>query len=137
MDRVGGEAVEEVVADCSRRHEARDGHFGRSDDTQVDVRVRSVGADVSSLTQDAEERGLRRRDKRLDLVEEEYATVGSRLVAARLVRVDDGEVLWANTYDRQMEDLFALQQELADLRLPLVLLETTGRPEARISAISG
>ena len=49
------------------------------------------------------------------VVEGTVARKDDRLrIAARLVRVDDGEVLWTRTYDRPMEDVFALQQELAE-----------------------
>ena len=34
-------------------------------------------------------------------------------VSARLVRTDDGVELWARTYDRPLEDVFAVQQEIA------------------------
>ena len=39
---------------------------------------------------------------------------GSRLrISAQLVNVTDGYQLWSETYDRQLEDLFAIQDEIA------------------------
>ena len=40
--------------------------------------------------------------------------VGNRIrIAARLVNVDNGYDLWSETYDRQLEDVFAVQDEIS------------------------
>ena len=48
------------------------------------------------------------------VVEGSYRRSGSRLrVGAQLVSAADGAVLWAETYDREMADVFAVQEEIA------------------------
>ncbi len=40
--------------------------------------------------------------------------VGNRIrIAAQLVNVENGYQLWSETYDRQLEDVFALQDEIS------------------------
>src|SRR5207237_2758041 len=40
--------------------------------------------------------------------------VGSRIrIAAQLVNVENGYQLWSETYDRQLEDVFAIQDEIS------------------------
>jgi TolB-like protein/Tfp pilus assembly protein PilF len=49
------------------------------------------------------------------VVEGSVAKSDERLrVSARLVRTEDGEELWTRTYDRPLEDVFAVQQEIAE-----------------------
>lgn len=49
------------------------------------------------------------------VVEGSVAKTDGRLrVSARLVRTEDGAELWARAYDRPMEDLFAVQREIAE-----------------------
>ena len=48
------------------------------------------------------------------IVEGSWRRSGSRLrVGAQLVRAADGAVLWSETYDRKMSDVFAVQEEIA------------------------
>ena len=48
------------------------------------------------------------------LLEGSVRTAGSRLrVTAQLVNVSDGYQLWSERFDRQMEDVFAIQDEIA------------------------
>jgi len=48
------------------------------------------------------------------LVEGSVRKVGNRLrVTAQLVRTDDGSHLWSERYDRDLEDVFAVQDEIA------------------------
>ena len=48
------------------------------------------------------------------VVEGSVRTSGDRLrVTAQLVNVDDGYQVWSERYDRQMEDVFAIQDEIA------------------------
>ena len=55
--------------------------------------------------------------RRLDvdaLIRGSVRKAGSRVrVAARLVRVADGSILWSDRYDRELEDIFAIQEEIA------------------------
>ncbi len=54
--------------------------------------------------------------------------VGTRLrVTAQLVKVADGYHLWSERYDRELEDVFAIQDEIAGAiadKLRVELLET-------------
>jgi len=53
---------------------------------------------------------------------------GERIrVVARLVEVESGEILWAHAYDRRLEGIFDIQQELAN-RIAVAL-------EARLSSV--
>jgi TolB-like protein/Tfp pilus assembly protein PilF len=48
------------------------------------------------------------------LLEGSVRRSGNRLrISAKLVRAADGSELWSETYDRQMEDIFAMQDEIA------------------------
>lgn len=55
--------------------------------------------------------------RRLDvdaLIRGSVRKAGSRVrVTARLVRVADGSILWSDRYDRELEDIFAIQEEIA------------------------
>ena len=48
------------------------------------------------------------------LLEGSVRKVGNRIrIAAQLVSVDNGYQLWSETYDRQLEDIFAVQDEIS------------------------
>ena len=48
------------------------------------------------------------------LLEGSVRKVGTRIrIAAQLVNVENGYQLWSETYDRQLEDIFALQDEIS------------------------
>ncbi|HQR24664.1 MAG TPA: hypothetical protein PK163_07735, partial [Steroidobacteraceae bacterium] len=48
------------------------------------------------------------------LLEGSVRKVGNRIrIAAQLVNVENGYQLWSETYDRQLEDIFALQDEIS------------------------
>ncbi len=54
-------------------------------------------------------------------------------VSAELVRIDGGLVRWGQTYDRTLEDVFALQSEIAEAVALSLVAETVGESEARSS----
>ena len=60
---------------------------------------------------------------------------GSRLrVAIQLVRVADGEHLWSERFDREMADVFAIQDEIANAvatKLEVALLDSSATPLVR------
>ena len=59
------------------------------------------------------------------MVEGSVARSGEQLrVSARLVGVEDGSELWTRTFDRPLEDLFAVQRELADRVIAAVEQQT-------------
>ena len=61
------------------------------------------------------------------LIEGSVRKAGARVrITARLVRTDDGVNSWVNSYDRELNDVFAIQEEIATavagaLRMPLGL----------------
>ena len=61
------------------------------------------------------------------LIEGSVRKAGTRLrIAAQLVKADDGVNIWASSYDRELTDVFAIQEEIATaiagaLRMPLGL----------------
>jgi serine/threonine-protein kinase len=63
-----------------------------------DVDVRQVGEKLSVTT----------------VLEGSVRKIGNRIrIAAQLVNVDNGYQLWSETYDRQLEDVFAVQDEIS------------------------
>ena len=54
-------------------------------------------------------------------------------VSAELVQIEGGLVRWAETYDRPLEDVFALQTEIAETVALSLVAETVGEGEARSS----
>ena len=63
-----------------------------------DVDVRQIGAKLGVTT----------------LLEGSVRKVGTRIrIAAQLVNVENGYQIWSETYDRQLEDIFALQDEIS------------------------
>jgi TolB-like protein/tetratricopeptide (TPR) repeat protein len=58
-------------------------------------------------------------------------------ITAQLIRVDSGYHVWSGTYDRQLDDIFKIQDEIADAvvkALKLVLLESTVRLTSQTSS---
>ena len=61
------------------------------------------------------------------LIEGSVRKAGERVrITARLIKADDGVNAWANSYDRELTDVFAIQEEIATsiagaLRMPLGL----------------
>ena len=57
---------------------------------------------------------------------------GDRLrVVVRLVRVRDGRCIWSEKYDRQFEDLFDIQDEIAEKIVLALEITLMGKPESR------
>ena len=57
-------------------------------------------------------------------------------VSAELVEIDGGMVRWAETYDRSLEDVFALQSEIAETVALSLVAGTVGETEARSSLVA-
>lgn len=57
-------------------------------------------------------------------------------VSAELVEIEDGTVRWSKIYDRQLEDVFALQTEIAEAVALSLVAETVGEGEARSSLVA-
>jgi DNA-binding winged helix-turn-helix (wHTH) protein/TolB-like protein len=59
---------------------------------------------------------------------------GSRVrVTVQLIRVQDGVQLWADTFDRQFTDVFALEDALADMAAQSIRLKLTGEETRRFT----
>lgn len=54
-------------------------------------------------------------------------------VSAELVEIEGGLVRWAESYDRALEDVFALQSEIAETVALSLVAQTVGETEARSS----
>jgi eukaryotic-like serine/threonine-protein kinase len=53
--------------------------------------------------------------------------IGNRIrIAAQLVNVDNGYQLWSETYDRQLEDVFAVQDEISRAIVDALKLQLSG-----------
>jgi TolB-like protein/Tfp pilus assembly protein PilF len=56
---------------------------------------------------------------------------GARLrITAQLINVDDGYHLWAETYDRDLRDLFAVQEEIAQAIVGALRVKLSAEPTA-------
>ena len=61
------------------------------------------------------------------LLEGSVRKVGNRIrIAAQLVNVDNGYQLWSETYDRQLEDIFAVQDEISRSIVDALKLQLAG-----------
>jgi len=54
-------------------------------------------------------------------------------VTTELVAIDNGELLWGETYDEALEDVFAVQSEIAEAVAVSLVAEITGSAEAQQS----
>ena len=57
-------------------------------------------------------------------------------VSAELVEIEGGTVRWSKIYDRQLEDVFALQTEIAEAVALSLVAETAGEGEALSSLVA-
>lgn len=55
-------------------------------------------------------------------------------VSAELVATDDGEIIWSQTFDRALEDVFAVQSEIAETVALSLVAEVAGDREAKQAA---
>jgi TolB-like protein len=80
------------------------------------------------------QRDLREIGRQLDVRSLVVGTVrrsGVRLrVIAQLVDAGDGQYLWSETYDRQVEDLFAIQEEISSSIIKSLKLRLAAQPPA-------
>jgi TolB-like protein/Flp pilus assembly protein TadD len=74
------------------------------------------------------------------LLEGSVRKAGNRLrVTAQLIKANDGYHLWSETYEREIDDIFGIQDEISDaitnaLKLELGVHEAKGRPTENIEA---
>jgi len=55
-------------------------------------------------------------------------------ITAQLINVEDGYHLWSETYDRDLDDIFAIQEEIARKVADALKVTLLGEDEARITA---
>jgi serine/threonine-protein kinase len=87
----------------------------------INALVKVPGLHVASRTscfalkgKDQDARAIGERLRVRTLVEGSVRKVGKRIrITAQLISVSDGYHLWSETYDRQLEDVFAVQDEIA------------------------
>ena len=100
--------------------------------TLANVRELRVSGRTSTFAYKGRDKDLREIGDELGvayLVEGSVRKAGSRLrITAQLIDAADGAHLWSETYDRQLEDVFAIQTEIAEavavsLRVPLGLAD--------------
>jgi TolB-like protein len=57
-------------------------------------------------------------------------------ITAQLVNVDDGYHLWSETYDRELDDIFAIQEEIAREVARALRITLLGEDEARLEQVT-
>ena len=78
------------------------------------LRVASRGSCFALKGKDQDARVIGERLRVRTLVEGSVRKVGKRIrITAQLIKVADGYPLWSETYDRELEDVFAVQDEIA------------------------
>lgn len=83
-----------------------------------DVSVRQIGERLGVTT----------------LLEGSVRKVGNRIrIAAELVNVENGYQLWSETYDRQLEDVFAVQDEISRAIVDALKLQLAGGAAAVVA----
>jgi serine/threonine protein kinase/tetratricopeptide (TPR) repeat protein len=66
-----------------------------------------------------------------NLLEASIQVIGNRLrITPRIIRVEDGSQVWSNQYDRQMEDVFAVEDEIAREIIKALKITVLGEKEA-------
>ncbi|MGA9573833.1 MAG: hypothetical protein WBS20_07805, partial [Lysobacterales bacterium] len=85
-----------------------------------DLRVIGEKLDVTSILE-----GSVRRDNKSNRVR----------ITAQLINVEDGYHLWSETYDRELDDIFAIQDEIARKVAEALRITLLGEDEARLEQI--
>jgi len=67
------------------------------------------------------------------VVEGSVRKAGNRLrITAQLINVTDGYHLWSERYDRELEDVFAIQEEISNSIVNALKIELTGEADAPV-----
>ena len=81
---------------------------------------------------------IREIGRKLDvatLLEGSVRKAGNRLrITAQLVTADDGSHLWSDRYDRELDDVFAIQDEIAVAIVERLRVELTPQEKSRLTA---
>jgi eukaryotic-like serine/threonine-protein kinase len=93
-----------------------------------------VAARTSSFQFKGQARDVRHIGERLDVqtvLEGSVRKIGMRLrITVQLINASDGYNLWSARYDRDLDDVFALQEEIARAVVGALKVRLTGQPEA-------
>ena len=83
---------------------------------------------------------IRRIGEQLDVatvLEGSVRKAGNRLrITAQLISVSDGYHLWSERYDRTLDDVFAVQEEIAQAIVGKLRVELVGAPDAALVKVS-
>jgi len=93
-----------------------------------------IPARASSFSFKGKNLGIREIGRQLgvdNLLEASVQVIGNRLrITPKIISVDDGSQVWSNQYDRQMEDVFAVQDEIAREIVKALKITLLGEKEA-------
>jgi serine/threonine protein kinase/tetratricopeptide (TPR) repeat protein len=93
-----------------------------------------IPARASSFSFRGRNLGIRQIGQQLgvdNLLEASVQVIGNRLrITPKIINVDDGSQIWSNQYDRQMEDVFAIQDEIAREIVKALKITLLGEKEA-------
>ena len=95
-----------------------------------------VAARTSAFTFRGRETDIREIGKKLDVstvLEGSVRKAGNRLrITAQLINIADGYHLWSERYDREMDDIFAIQDEITAAIVGQLKLELVGKQKETI-----
>jgi len=98
------------------------------------IRDLRVPARTSAFYFKGKEQDIREIGQKLNVrtvLEGSVQVIGDRLrVAAQLINVDDGFQLWSEKYDRMMDDLFTIQDDIGRAIVDTLKVEILGKAEA-------
>ena len=103
------------------------------------LRVAARTSSFQFRDQSADHAGIGRKLDVATILEGSVRKEGKRVrISAELVKADDGFQLWSNTYDRDLNDVFAVQDDIAraitgELKLRLLNTHSTDVPQRGIS----
>jgi serine/threonine protein kinase/tetratricopeptide (TPR) repeat protein len=93
-----------------------------------------IPARASSFSFMGRNLGIREIGRQLgvdNLLEASVQVIGNRLrITPKIIKVNDGSQVWSNQYDRQMEDVFAIQDEIAQEIVKALKIKLLGEKEA-------
>lgn len=99
---------------------------------QIIVRPISAVRPYTDLGQDAVTAG--RELKVESVLEGTIQRAGERIrVTARLVRIDDGETLWVETFDEKFTDIFAVQDAISQRMIASLKLRLSGEEHSHLA----
>jgi serine/threonine-protein kinase len=93
-----------------------------------------IPARASSFSFKGRNLGIRQIGQQLgvdNLLEASVQVIGNRLrIIPKIIKVNDGSQVWSGQYDRQMEDVFAIQDEIAREIVKALKITLLGEKEA-------